>query len=140
MKDPFGTVLVLVRDDAAVSAIVGSRVSNIAERPPSVRIDMGEATRVPFPGSGSAGVQGVPFNLFCYGLPGDPTGPILARQLAGAVSDALHGRGPVYGTGGVYLHRVWAPTIGELLIDPDTKWPYHTVRAIAYAAAQAVTL
>lgn len=140
MKDPFGTVLVLVRDAAAVQAIVGSKVSDVAESPPSVRIDMGDTLRAVQPGSERAGMQQVPFNLFCYGLPNDPAGPILARQLAGVVSDTLHGLGPVRGTNDVFIHRIWAPAIGPLLVDPDTKWPYHTVRAIAYAAAQAVTL
>ena len=142
MKDPFGTLLVAIRDDAAVAAIVGSgsaaRVSADAEEPPSVRLAAGPTSRVPFgTGSGRVGMQGFTLLAFCYG-PLGPTGPIVARQLAGAVSDVLHGLGPVHGS--TYLARVWAPDIGDLLIDPDTKWPYHTVRAIAYAAAQAVTL
>lgn len=134
MKSPYGTILVTIRDDAAVAAIVGDKVSSVAEEPPSVRLLSGPRTRRPFgPGSGRVGMQ-LWFGLAqCYGTP-DPAGAILAEQLAGLVSDALHGR-KIHGA--AYVARCWASEIGELLRDPKTDWPYHTVRIEAYAAAQA---
>lgn len=137
MNDAFGTLLVLIRDDAAVAAIVAGRVSAVAEAPPSVRLQAMPTTREPFgPGSGRLGLQLARFIAQCYGT-NDPTGQILARQLAGAVSDAVHLRGPIAGS--AYVARAYAAEIGEALRDPDTLQPYHTVRIEAYAAAQAVT-
>ena len=133
MKSPFGTILLTIRDDPAVAAIVGAKVSSVAEEPPSVRLRSGPRTRLPFgPGSGRLGMQ-LWFGVAqCYGTP-DPAGAILAEQLAGLVSDALHGK-KIHGS--AYIARCWTPEIGELLRDPDTDWPYHPVRIEAYAAAQ----
>lgn len=133
MKSPFGTILITIRDDAAVSAIVGTKVSAVAEDPPSVRLRSGPRTRLPFgPGSGRIGMQLWTGIAQCYGTLG-PTGEIQAEQLAGLVSDSLHGK-KIHGS--AYIARVWTPEIGEILRDPDTDWPYHTVRIEAYAAAQ----
>ena len=133
-KSPFGTVLVTIRDDPAVAAIVGDKVSARREEPPSVRLRSMARTRLPFgPGSGRVGMQLWTAIAQCYGTL-DEAGEILAEQLAGLVSDALHGKKII---GSAYIARAWTPEIGEILRDPDTDWPYHTVRIEAYAAAQA---
>lgn len=135
MKDPYGAVLVLLRDDPAVAAIVGSKVSAVAEAPPSVRLRALATSLRPFgPNSGHLGLQLWAGAAQCYGDLSE-TGPILARSLAGAVVDALHGRRSIRGS--TYLLDVWTPDIGEMLRDPVTDWPYHTVRIEVHAARDA---
>jgi hypothetical protein len=136
VKDPYGTVLVLIRDDPAVTAIVGQKVSGSAEAPPSVQLIDNASTRRPF-GVGSSGLGLQYWQGFarCYG-PDNDTGAITARQLAGAVSDALHLH-PAY-RGSTFILRTYAPDIDGLSRDPDTHWPYYEVRLEVYAAAQAV--
>jgi hypothetical protein len=135
VKDPYGTVLVLLRDSSAVSAIVGSgsaaKVSNRAEAPPSVQIIDQVTTRRPTGlGSGSLGLQLWQAIARCFG-PDAVGGDVTARQLAGAVSDELHGRKAVRGS--TFLVRAYAPEIDGIFRDPDTKWPYYDVRLEIYA-------
>lgn len=136
MKDPFGSTLTMIRDDAAVAAIVGQKVSGEAEAPPSVQLIGNARTRRPFgAGSGRLGLQLWTGFAKCFGTD-DPTGAILAGQLAGAVSDAVDGHGPYAGS--TYIMRAYAPDIDEIQRDPDTHWPYATVRLEIYAAREAV--
>lgn len=131
MKDPYGSVLVLIRDDPTVSGIVSQRVSSQAEAPPSVQLIENARTRRPFgAGSGRIGVQLAIYFARCFG-PDSPTGAITAGQLAGAVSDALNGKAV---TGSTYLLRTWAPDLDGMNRDPDTKWPFVDVRCEIYAA------
>ena len=136
MRDPLGTVLVVIRDDATVASLVGSKVSTVAEDPPAVRLRAMPRSLFPFgPGSGHLGMQLWRGIAQCYG-PDTNQGEMLASQLAGAVADALnHQR--VNGT--TFIWRTYVPEIGEVLRDPDSLWPYSTVRIEAYAATQAVT-
>jgi len=138
VQDPFGLVLVTIRDDDVVAALVGDRVSANAEQPPSVRLRAMPTSRYPFgPGSGHLGLQRVEYVAQCYAEP-TPTGEMEARALAGAVSDAIHNRRDITnGTG--FILKAYAPDISEILRDPDTRWVYHQVRIEAIAAAQAVT-
>lgn len=137
MKDPFGAVLILVRDDPAVSAIVAKRVSSLFSKPPCVVLtDLTDTPNAFGPGSGRAGLQRWYGVAKCYGTP-DATGGIGARQLAGAVVDALHNHRPVT-VAETYLAQIFTPEIGGQLIDPDTKHPYYPVRIEAVAGAQAV--
>jgi hypothetical protein len=139
MQDPFGTVLSVLRADTPLTAVVPpDSISAVASDPPSVRLVSMPTNLRPFgPGSGHIGMQGWQALAQCYG-PNDPTGPILARQVAGLVADALHGAGPVYGAT-AFLLRAWTPDISEVLRDPDHDWVYHEVRIEAYAASEAVT-
>lgn len=132
-------MLGVIRDDPAVAAIAGTRVSAVAEAPPSVKLIDTAATRRPFgPGSGRIGMQLVLMVARCYG-PDSPTGAITARQLAGTVSDALDGKG-AQRSGTRYVARANAPEIDGMSRDPETKWPYYDVRLEIYAAAQAVPI
>lgn len=135
MKDPYGTVLVVLRDDSAVSAIVGSggsaKVSNRAEAPPSVQIVDSVTTRRPTGlGSGGLGLQLWQGFARCFG-PDAVGGDKTARQLAGAVSDALHGRHAIAGS--TFIVRAYAPEIDGVFRDPLTKWPYYDVRLEVFA-------
>lgn len=142
MKDPFGTVVLALRADATVLAIVGDpdKVSTQERKPPCVRLRPQTRSRAPFgPGSEGIGLELWTGVAQCFGPALDalgvpvPTGAILASQLAGAVSDALHRRGPINGT--TFIVRAYAAEIGDGLRDPDNAWPYSTVRIEAYAAA-----
>lgn len=132
MKDPYGAALVLIRDAPAVAAIVNGRVSGSAQTPPSVQLIDNASTRRPF-GIGSArlGLQYWQGFARCFG-DDSPTGAILARQLAGAVSDAIHG---VAVRGTTYIARAWAPDLEGINRDPDTRWPHYDVRLEIYAEA-----
>lgn len=134
-----GALITLLRADSAVAAIAGTKVRGevlAGTEPPMVVVTDDGATRRPFgPGSGRLGMQLVTYLLRCYG-PDSPTGAITARQLAGAVSDVLHGLPPTT-VGTKYLAAGYAPDISGLLRDPDTRWPYHVVTVDIYAATEA---
>lgn len=136
MKDPFGALLVLIRDAPAVVSIVtdgAAKVTNRAIAPPSVHLFDTVASRRPTGiGSGLLGLQYWQGIARCFG-PDAVGGDVTARNLAGAVSDALHGRHAVPGT--TFLLRVYAPEIDGVFRDPDTKWPYYDVRIEATAEA-----
>jgi hypothetical protein len=137
MVDPFGAVLTLIRSDTAVAAIASTRVRNAVkdgDLPPLVVLVDNATSRRPFgPGSGRIGMQLWVGFARCYG-PDTDTGAITARQLAGAVSDALHGLRPTT-VGSRYIARAYSPDIDGMDRDPETHWPYYTVRIEAYAAA-----
>jgi hypothetical protein len=131
MLDPFGAVVRMLRADAAVLAIVGdpSRISGAQPtNPPCVQIIDNASTRRPFgPGSGRLGLQLWTGAARCYGNRDQSgTSVALARQLAGAASDALDHRGGVVGTTPVI--RAFAPDIDGVAEDPDLRWPYYDVR------------
>jgi len=138
MNDPFGTILLAIRNDATVAGIVGdtsAKVTSKAAQPPSVRLRNQGTSRTPFgPNSNRVGVHLFRAIAQCYGLEDDPNGELIASQLARAVADAIHGIGAVRGTGTNLILRAWTPDINEIVRDPDTDWPYHTVRIEAYAA------
>ena len=137
MVDPYGPILALIRDASAVTAIVGQRVGNEVEAPPSVQLIANATTRRPFGvSSGRLEMQLWIGIARCFGV--DSTaGAILARQLAGAVSDALHGRSPTM-VGTKFIARAYAPDLDGVNRDPDLHWPYVDVRLEVHAAAQAV--
>lgn len=138
ITDPFGTVLAILRADAAVAAIAGTRVGSEAATPPSVVLVDEATSRRPFgPTSGRLGMQLWLGVARCYGS-ASPAGAISARALAGAVSDALHGLGPTTGTSSRWMARAYAPEIDGMERDPDTDWPHYDVRIEAYFAAEAV--
>ena len=137
MEDAKGALITLLRSSTAVTAIVAGRVGAYDAAPPSVRIRAMPASRRPFgPGSGRLGMQLFRAVAQCYG-DDSPTGQVLARQLAGVVSDFLHNRGPAT-VGSTFIARMYASEISEALRDPDSKRPCHTVRVELYAADQPV--
>lgn len=136
IKDPFGAILILIRDDPTVAGIVSGKVSDLVEDPPSVFIEDIDDSLTPFgTDSGRIGVQFWNGIARCYGTD-DETGAILARQLAGAVAGVIHNHGPIR-VGATQVYRMKADIAGRFR-DPDTHWPYYDVRIEAYAATQAV--
>lgn len=140
MIDPIGAVITLLRADTAVAALVSQRVrGEVLDREPLPLVVVVEnaATRRPFgPGSGRIHMALSTIVCRCYG-PDSPTGAITARQLAGAVSDALHNLPPTT-VGTKYLARGYAPEIGGMERDPVTKWPMTPVVVDIYYATEAV--
>ena len=137
MVDPFGVLLAILRADPGVAAIAGTRVGSEATSPPCVVLVDLATTRRPFgPGSGGIGLQRWVGAARCYG-PDSPTGAITARQLAGAVSDALHDHRPYRGTSSRLMHRGYAAEIDGMDRDPDVKWPMYAVAIDAVLAAEA---
>lgn len=141
MIDPFGLILATIRGNAGVQAIASTRVSSEAPSTlPAVWLKDGPTSRRPFgPTSGNLGLQWWSGFAECYAAD-TPTGAITARSLAGAVSDALHGHGWIRDATSRYMLRSYAPDIEAIERDPDTRWPFYTVRIEAYLAAEAVPL
>lgn len=139
MIDPFGIILATIRGDSGVQAIASTRVSSEAPSTlPAVQLKDGPSTRRPFGAtSGNLGLQAWTGFAECYAAD-NPTGAITARQLAGAVSDALHGLRGVRDASDRFIFRAYAPDIEAMERDPDTRWPFYTVRIEAYLAAEAV--
>ena len=137
MLDGFGVILALIRADAGVAAIAGTRIGAEAAAPPCVvLVDLASTARPYGPGSRLLGLQRFLGAARCYGED-SPTGAITARQLAGAVLDALDGHGIHVGTSSRLMLRSWAPTIDGLVRDPDTHWPQYDVAIDAVLAAEA---
>lgn len=137
MIDPFGLILATIRGDSGVQAVASTRVSSEAPTTlPAVWLKDGPTTRRPF-GLADLGLQGWSGFAECYGAD-DPTGAITARQLAGAVSDALHGRRGIRDSSNRFIFRAYAPEIDAMERDPDTRWPFYTVRLEAYLGAEAI--
>lgn len=137
MIDPTGAVITFLRANAGVTGIAGVKVRGevlAGEEPPLVVVEENAVSRRPFgPGSGRLGMQLSTVLIRCYG--GDsPTGAIQARQLAGAVSDCLHGARPGV-VNGKQLLLTYAVDIGGPDRDPLTRWPFRPVVADIYAAA-----
>lgn len=133
MIDIFGAVLTVIKSDPDVAAIT-PRVSSEIQALPCVQIIDNATSRTPFgPGSGRVGLQ------FWQGIgrcwaEDSPTGAITARQLAGAVSDAVHNLTPATVSGRV-IHRAYAPTIDGVTRDPQTRRPFYDVFLEFYATA-----
>lgn len=136
MIDPFGAVLAFIRDDSAVTAIASTRVSSeVADTLPCVRLVDSVSSPTPFgPGSGRLGLISWSGIAQCYG-DDSPTGAITARQLAAAVSDALHIIGTRHLSGSRVQVKSSTPTLDGIDRDPDTKWPLYTVRIDAIFVA-----
>ena len=83
------------------------------------------------------GLQEVRYAVKCYGAEG-PEAARLSTVLYGAVSDAIHNKGPRRDAQGRYIFRTEDEVGGEPDEDPDTHWRYETVVVNVIAAAQAV--
>jgi hypothetical protein len=139
MVDPFGVILAILRADSGVQAIAGTRVSSeVSDTLPCVVLTDLTASRRPFgPGTGRLGMQWWVGVAKCYGAD-SPTGAIAARNLAGAVSDALHNHGPYSGSASRWMARSYAPEMDGMNRDPDTRWPEYDVAIDGYFAAGVV--
>lgn len=137
MIDPTGTVIGLLRDDLAVTAIVGVRVrgGEPAEKdvPPMVIVSRVAASRDPGGGDNRRlGLQEVFLQVKCYG-----TTRAQAAQLYGACSDVLHLHAPLIDLAGRTLFTIMDDVGSSSGVDPGTWWPWEdtTMRVIAAAEA-----
>lgn len=137
MRDPFGAVVTLLRADAAIAAIAGTRVSSEVQATPCIQVIDNSSTVRPYgPGSGRVNLQLWRGIARCWSAD-SPSGAIQARQLAGAVIDAMHNLPPVK-VGTTYIGRAYAPEMDGITRDPDTRRPFYDVLLEVYAGAQAV--
>jgi hypothetical protein len=123
VADPIGRLITELRVDAGVAALVGTRVwgaeipDNVSSDPrPYILVHRVLAVRMK-----RAPVQAVRVSIQCVGLT-----PRLAAVLYGAVSDALHVKGPRYTSGGIGIYLSEEEVGGQPLTDPQTGWPYET--------------
>ena len=134
--DLTGKVITELLANAAVTAIVGQKVrgefaSN--EGPPAVIVSqLGISYQV---GSGTRrlGLQVPLFAAKCYGA----TRP-QASQLANAVVEAINVRGPRRDAAGRQVHMSLVESGGDVVLDPDIRWPFATVTFRFVGGQQAV--
>lgn len=133
MTDPIGRIITELRDDSGVSAI-------------TTRIRGGEAA----PGDALGPGKYVPFVVLVHlGATRDRSLPvqqarILARcygttyqnaaELAGAVSDALHAKGPRISGSGVGIYASFDDVGQGASADPDTGQPHQDLIFAVYLA------
>ncbi len=126
MIDLFGPTLVAIRDFPAVAAITprvrGFELAPGDDAPAVVLTTLGN-TRQPFgAGSGRLGMQQPRYAANCYAKTSTA-----ASQLAGAVSDAIHARGPRT-VSGKAIHLSMDDGWGGVVADPDRPgWVMETV-------------
>lgn len=140
MLDPLGKLLIEIRDDATVDAIVDGRVRGFEPAPGDAK---GAGHYQPFVVIVALGgnrwdrmpTRRATYAVRCYGI--DPVG---AMALYGACSDAIHHIGPrLYANGqGIYISR--ENTGGNASKDPDTAQPYVDFVIELLAATQAVAV
>ncbi len=127
-----GRVITEIKDDAAVAAIVSDRVAGgepgLRWAPPMVIVVKAGQSRSPFgQGSGHLGLQEAVYYAHCYGAT-----RVQAEQLAGAVSDAMHDKGPRPGR--TILLSVEDGGGGSEL-EPGTNYPVEVLTLRAVGAA-----
>lgn len=119
MVSILGRVIVELRSDAAVSAIVGDRVvggdaPDVSEGLAFVQVRrLGPERRKP-----RAPVTAGRLSVDCYGRTYQE-----ATNLYAAVSDALSAKGPRKSPAGVALYLTVEEVGGQSTIDPDSKQP-----------------
>ena len=138
LVDPTGYILTTIRDDATVATLTtrirgGEPAKDDALGPGSyqrfvvlVRLGTQREKRLP--------VQEVRYVARCYGLTYQD-----AAALAGAVSDAIHARGPRISTGGVGIWTSFDDGGEGAGKDPDTSQPMETVVISVNAATALMT-
>lgn len=149
MNFPVGPLVIALRDDPAVAAIVSGRVAAGGPDPewpgpdprPFVVLVPMTPSRAPFgPGSSRTGLVQLLVMAKCFGAPDEKDERVAQRtsgELAGAVSDALHDKGPRrFGTR--LLFQSDQVSGGGLTVEPDTRRPYWALMFNVIAAAQAV--
>lgn len=84
--------------------------------------------------TGRAGLQGVTVSALCFG-----TSYQQAAQLYGAVSDAIHMKGPRRDSSGRQIYLSIDESDGGATLDPDTRWLTETGVISVIAAAQPIS-
>lgn len=134
--DLTGKAVTEIRDFAAVAAITarvrgGELASNDA--PPAIVIrDLG-IDYSPLGRTRRARLQAPLFAALCFGVT-----RVQAAQLAGAVVDAVNLRGPRKDASGRLVYLSLVEGGGDVILDPDTRWPFATVTFTLIGAQQAV--
>jgi hypothetical protein len=143
--DPLGKLIIELREDAAVAAIVGERVRPFEPRPGDADVDAtpdGPRFKHPFlvvVMLGGARHPRLPIQrprvaIRCYGRT-----LVEAGQLYSAASDALHNTGPRVHSNGLGIYASFDDTGGSAERDPDTGQPFYTFIVDLLATTQAVT-
>lgn len=138
--DPLGALIIDMRTNAvAVVAMLpdSKRILGNEKRVPSPCVVVASQLDAPSLTGPRTGVRDLSLAFRCY-APKSPTGDILAKQLASAVADYLHQRGPRKSASGVVFYISRETNTGPVLRDPDTDEPVCTVlvtaKSFAYAA------
>jgi hypothetical protein len=141
MINAIRALIVELRDDAAVGAVVGTRVRGPV---PAAGDALGEGHYQPFilvAAEGGGPDRRVPVQrprvlIKCYGI-----GPTDAYELYVKASTALHERrGRAYGTGAnrIWIWNSWDVSGGSAEADPRTAQPYVSFIVELIATSQAV--
>lgn len=153
MLDPLPKLIVELRADTAVKAIVNGRVRGFEPEPPALDAGTGAVIRdgdargpgkyVAFvvlvtlggPRMPTLPVQEVPITARCYGRSIEE-----AAQLWAAVSDALHFRGPRTYSNGLGIYQSHELSGGNPDRDPDTQQPLYIGTFNVVATTQALPM
>ena len=138
MLDLTGVIIAELKADPAVAGIT-TRIRGaqpaVGDTPPMVILVRAGRERVLPGGRGGARMkmQDARWYARCYGAD-----PKQAAQLSGAVSDAIHARGPRTDTQGRLIH--WSLDGGGAGADtdPDTKWALEVLVVRAFGVTEAV--
>jgi hypothetical protein len=143
--DPMGSLIVELRETAAVAALVGARVR---AREPHGATDSYEGdalgpgaykaflvlVQLSLPPDRRVPVTVAEYAVRCYGRTSEE-----ASAVYGAVVDALHRRGPRLRPNGLGIYATWV-TGGASDVDPKTQQPVVTGTIQLTATTQAVTV
>lgn len=139
MFDPIGSLVVELREDAAVAALTtrirgGGPARGDADGPGGYQRFV-VLTRL----GGVLPTSGVPTQTVLVGMRCYGTTPQDAAELFGACADALHHVGPRSGTRGGHIYTTHVTSSGGAVQDPDTRQPYEVgvIEAIATTQVEA---
>jgi hypothetical protein len=140
MLDPLGKLLIELRDDVEVDAIVDGRVRGNEPKAGDAQ-PLGDyqafvvITELASPRIPRVPVQRVRYGVRCYGRTFQE-----ARSLYGACSDAIHLLGPRLHANGLGIYISIDDTGGTASRDPDTKQPLVDFVIELLATTQAVAV
>lgn len=142
--DLTGVAVSEVRDFPLVSAITprvrggeltGKSKAYSGDVPPAIVIVALGIDYSPLGRTRRAKLQAPLFAARCYGVT-----RIQASQLANAVVAAVELRGPRVDATGRLVHMSLVEGGGDVVLDPDTRWPFATVTFTLIGAQQAVAV
>lgn len=136
--DLTGKAITELLANAGVTAIVGQKVrAELAsnEGPPAVIVRALGIDYSPMGRTRRARLQAPLFAALCYGVT-----RVQAAQLANAVVEAMELRGPRRDASGRLVFISLVEGGGDVVLDPDTRWPFGTVTFSLVGAQQAVAV
>jgi hypothetical protein len=122
--DLTGMAITELATNAGIMAIAGTKVHPewaAGEEPPAVIVEQLAIDYSPFGQTRRARLQAPLFAAKTYGAT-----RVQAAQLANAVVEAMELRRPRM-AGGKLVYLSLVDSGGDVVLDPDTKWPYGTV-------------